>query len=88
MARLDVHWAGDPRGEVALALLDLGLEEAGAGHYFAEGEGRILVRVVGAVRDIERHANSELSADSLTVRFVDPGAGTQRGFGLHPLRPF
>ena len=73
MARLDVHWTGDRQGEVAVALAALGLEEDGMGHYFAEGEGRNLVRLVGAVRDIQRRFRPEGGDGSLAVHFVDPG---------------
>ena len=71
MVRLDVRWNGDPKGEVAVALAGLGLEEADVGHYFAEGEGRTLIRVVGALRDLERRVHSEGAGDLLTVHFVD-----------------
>ena len=72
MARLEVRWSGDPKGEVAVALAGLGLEEAGGGHYVAEGEGRTLIRVVGTLRDLQSRVHSEGQDDLLTVHFVDP----------------
>lgn len=73
VARLEVHWTGERSGEIAVALEGLGLEEAGGGRYFAEGEGRTLVRVVDAVRALESRMRSD-GNDGFTVHFEDPGS--------------
>jgi hypothetical protein len=69
---LDVEWSGDPQGEIAGALEGLGLAQSAEGRYVAEGEGPNLIRLVGAVRDLERRVRSESNDDVFTVRFQDP----------------
>jgi hypothetical protein len=69
VASLEVRWSGEPRVEVAVALQGLGLEEMDEGRYLVEGDGRTLVPVVDAVRDLETRVRS--AGGELSVRFVD-----------------
>jgi len=71
MARLEVHWTGERQAEVAAALERLGLVHAGGNRYVAKGEGRTLIRSVGAVHDLERRVHSGGGDNIFTVHFVD-----------------
>ena len=76
MASLEVRWTGERQSELAVALERLGLRHVGGDRYLAEGEGRTLIRSVGAVRDLERLVHSEGGDNVFKVHFVDStGAG-------------
>ena len=68
-----MHWSGEDDQEIASALVDLGLKESGDGRYVAEGEGRKLIRVVGAIRQLEGRVRAGGSDEIFTVHFEDAG---------------
>jgi hypothetical protein len=76
MARLEVRWTGEAQAEIGEELAGLGLQEVEAGFFVAEGEGRTLVKVVGAIRELEKGSRHAGHGEVLTVHFQDPGGAT------------
>ena len=73
MARLEVRWSGEDQAEISEALKGLGLQEVEVGFFAAEGEGRTLVKVIGAIRELQKGALHAGNDEVLTVDFQDPG---------------
>jgi isopropylmalate/homocitrate/citramalate synthase len=76
MARLEVRWTGEAQAEIAEELEGLGLQEVEAGFFVAEGEGRTLIKVVGAIGELRKAARHAGSGEVLNVNFQDPGSTT------------
>ena len=74
MARLEVRWTGEAQAEIAAELADLGLDQVETGCFVAEGEGRTLIKVVGALRDLQKRAHHTHGDETIIVEFRDPAA--------------
>lgn len=73
MARLEVRWTGEAQTQIAEELEGLGLQEVEVGFYAAEGEGRTLVKVLGAVTELQRGARHAAASDEVvSINFQDP----------------